>query len=208
MSDDYILRGDDERILGPAGGWVQKKLSFHSDQPPHSFMWRRGTSPRQWKIGIEFSRPWLLPFLLIFIPHRRVVDKPRWWSFRMGWRWDENWPGYIADVIIKFRIDNMVEKLTVLLLALLLTGCGAREVPPTVVTIKEPFEVKVPVAVRREPPPELLVRPMPPLPLFVAPTDPAASSALTADGERLLRALIEELLGRLEAWRAWAEAPD
>lgn len=87
-------------------------------------------------------------------------------------------------------------------------GCGARQAPPTVVTIKEPFEVKVPVAVRREPPAELLVRPMPPLPIFVPPTDPAASSALTADGERLLRALIEELLGRLDAWRAWAEAQD
>ena len=48
----------------------------------------------------------------------------------------------------------------------------------------------------------------PPLPIFVAPADPNASSALTADGERLLRALINDLLTRVAAWEACArDAP-
>lgn len=94
------------------------------------------------------------------------------------------------------------------LLVFTLCGCAAKTVPPTVVTIREPVEVKVPVAVRRVPPQELLVAAKPPLPVFVAPTDPEASSALTAEGERLFRALVEEMLGRIAAWEAWAQAPE
>lgn len=90
-----------------------------------------------------------------------------------------------------------------------LVGCGAKQLPPQIVTIREPIEVKVPVPTRVPPPPELLVPLHPPLPTFVDPTDSTASSALSADGERLLRALIEELLARIAAWEAWATtAPD
>jgi hypothetical protein len=42
------------------------------------------------------------------------------------------------------------------------------------------------------------------LPEFVSPADPAASSALTADGERALRLIILDLQSRLAAWREWA----
>lgn len=89
----------------------------------------------------------------------------------------------------------------------LLAGCGAKQIPPQTVRVVETVEVKVPVPVQRVPPHELFAPIAPPVPIFVSPTDPAASSALTAEGERLLRALIEELLGRLEAWRTWAQDP-
>lgn len=94
-------------------------------------------------------------------------------------------------------------------LALLFAGCGKKPpvVQPTVVTVTETVEVKVPIAVKAEPPAELLAARRLSLPVFVAPTDPQASSALTAEGERLLRGLIEELLAELEAWKAWATAP-
>jgi len=93
-------------------------------------------------------------------------------------------------------------------LTVLLCGCGARTVPPPqIVKMVETVEVKVPVPVVRVPPPELLAPLHPPLPLFVAPESPDASSALTAEGERLLRGLIEELLTRIEAWRTWAQEP-
>lgn len=59
----------------------------------------------------------------------------------------------------------------------------------------------------RVPPAELLAPLTPPLPTVVPPQDPAASSALTAEGERLLRALLAELLTRIAAWEAWAHDP-
>ena len=91
---------------------------------------------------------------------------------------------------------------------LVLTGCG-RKAPPQVlppIRIVETVEVKVPVPVRVPPPAELLALVRPPLPAFVIPTDPGASSALTVEGERLLRALIEDLLTRIAAWEAWAKS--
>lgn len=102
----------------------------------------------------------------------------------------------------------MIKSLCVLGLALAVVDCGAKKVPPTVVRIVEPVEVKVPIPVMRVAPPELLTPVTPTLPVFVAPTDQDASSALTAEGERLLRALINDLLTRIAAWEAWArEAP-
>jgi hypothetical protein len=70
----------------------------------------------------------------------------------------------------------------------------------------ETVEVKVPVAVRAVPPAELTA-PLAadPLPAFVAPTDPAATSALTAAAERDLQQLLLELFTRLRAWTAWAQ---
>lgn len=87
----------------------------------------------------------------------------------------------------------------------LLFGCG-KKVPPTIVREVQTIELKVPVPTRVPAPAELMTPVKPPLPVFVSPADPQASSALTADGERLMRAMIEELLGRIAAWQAWATA--
>lgn len=89
-------------------------------------------------------------------------------------------------------------------------GCGKAPpvLTPTVVRVVETVTVNVPVPVERVPPAELLAPLTPPLPTFVPPAHPGASSALTAEGERLLRALINDLLARIAAWEAWArEAP-
>lgn len=111
---EYVNRGTDMRVGGALGhvlAWIQRTLSFHSETPPFSCVARWGTSPRRYKVGLEWSRPWLLPFFLLFIPHCRVRDRPRWYSFRAGWRFDENWGrgGYVADVIVKLGVDNLVE---------------------------------------------------------------------------------------------------
>lgn len=89
---------------------------------------------------------------------------------------------------------------------LFIIGCHKKPpvvVPPEIRTV----EVLVPTPVKVAPPAELVAAVKPPLPVFVSPSDPAATSGLTAEGERMLRGLIEELLGRLEAWKAWAMAP-
>lgn len=97
-------------------------------------------------------------------------------------------------------------RITLLLCVLFIAGCGPKPVPPKVIIEKivETVEVKIPVTVARVPPAELIAPLHPELPMFTAPTDPEASSALTAEGERLLRALLEELLTRIAAWQAWA----
>ena len=87
-----------------------------------------------------------------------------------------------------------------LIVGIALTGCAGVSL--------ETVEVKVPVAVRAAPPAELTAPlAVDPLPAFVAPSDPAATSALTAAAERDLQQLLLELLTRLRAWAAWA-SPD
>lgn len=89
---------------------------------------------------------------------------------------------------------------------LALAGCSADTARS--VRVVETVRVEIPVAVRREPPAELL-EPYRPgaLPGFVSPSDPAASSALTPEGERRLRLLILDLVTRETAWREWAGSP-
>lgn len=100
----YVNRGPDARILGRFGGWIQGALSFRSPTPPKRWMTRNKNLALFWPA-----------FMSIAIPRRGG----RFWTFRMGWRWDENWGrddtpptppfgGYIADVIIKTRIDHRV----------------------------------------------------------------------------------------------------
>lgn len=98
--------------------------------------------------------------------------------------------------------------LVIVALVLLLAACGKTPpvVAPTIVEVIKTVEVKIPIQVKAEPPPELLAPIKIPLPVFVAPSDAETSSALTVEGERLLRGLIEDLLQRLAAWKAWAEA--
>lgn len=93
----------------------------------------------------------------------------------------------------------------VLILAVMfgILGCAA----PAAVHHATIVDNLVPVPVHREPPAALL-SPVDggPLPEFVAPTDPAASSALTAEGERRLREWLLALRERVDSWRAWATA--
>lgn len=79
---------------------------------------------------------------------------------------------------------------------LLLPGCAFLE---------KPREVRVPVYTHAAPPTELLA----PLEIanaqvFISPTDPQATSALTLDGERAIKHLLLQLLTRIRAWETWA----
>lgn len=95
------------------------------------------------------------------------------------------------------------------LAAMSLTACGKKPpvVQSTIVEVVKTVEVLKPIPVKAQPPAELLTPLQVPLPVFVAPSDPLASSALTIEGERLLRGLIEELLQRITALQDWAKAP-
>lgn len=100
-----------------------------------------------------------------------------------------------------------MKTLTVVVLCMCAVACGGKAPPVVqpprveVVTVKEPVPFRVP------PPAELLAPFTFPLPVFISPFDPKATSALDAEGERFWRGVIEELLQRIEAWKAWASAP-
>jgi hypothetical protein len=100
---DYVNRGPDPRILEriPVIGWLavrlQNWLSFKSDKHP------KGITLLGRKDGGHLALTWP-PFVSIFVPY----GKNRYASFRAGWRHDHNWGGYVADVIVKLRINNVV----------------------------------------------------------------------------------------------------
>jgi hypothetical protein len=89
-------------------------------------------------------------------------------------------------------------------LVLALAVCACDLLPTRTV----PVEVKVPVLVRVLPPPELLAPARPVAPHWVPPTDPAASSCLTPEGERQLKAIVADEVMRRKALEAWAATPE
>ena len=89
MTDRYINRGTDPRIIGPWAGWVQQKLSFRAPMEP---------------VHVLVAFP---PYLSVAIPYRW---KGVWFyaTLRAGWRYDKNWRGYVADIIVKLRMTHVV----------------------------------------------------------------------------------------------------
>lgn len=95
--------------------------------------------------------------------------------------------------------------IVILTTALLVAGCESNPTRDAVCEVQV-VEVKVPVPVRMTPTPELLAAPQfaDGLPVWLEPTDPQASSALTREGETRLRLQLQEMQDRDEAWREWA----
>ena len=92
MTDRYVNRGTDPRILGSWGGWVQQKLSFKAAPEP-----------------LQLLLAWP-PYLSVAIPYpwRARAWGWRYATFRAGWRFDKNWRGYIFDIIVKLRMTQVV----------------------------------------------------------------------------------------------------
>lgn len=86
-------------------------------------------------------------------------------------------------------------------LLVLLPGCAS---PPEVRYVTRTVQVEVPVYTRATPPPELMEQYKPQLPVFVYPDDPKAKAALTSEGIDALWMMINDLVDRNRAWRAWA----
>lgn len=99
-------------------------------------------------------------------------------------------------------------RLLLVLLAVGVVGCGAKKPPVVAPPRVEIVEVDRPVPYRVPPPPELLAPLKLVLPVFVSPSDPEATSALTAEGERIYRQVLELLRGLDAAWKAYAAAKD
>lgn len=89
--------------------------------------------------------------------------------------------------------------LILLCVAIFIVGCGNKKPPVVqpprveVVTVKEPVPVPIQLPAELLAPLKLI------LPTFISPSDPKATSALDAQGERDFRAVIETLLRWREA---------
>ena len=93
----YQLAGTDKRIGGELGkilGGLQRDLSFKSDTPParHAEL-----------IGNVILETTVAPNGRVHYAVAVPRPKGRWATIRAGWRWDHNYPGYIADVVIKLN---------------------------------------------------------------------------------------------------------
>lgn len=85
----------------------------------------------------------------------------------------------------------------------LLAGCCP---DPEPIIQRETITVEVPVQIKTRLPPEIVDGVEVELPEFVQPADPAATSALTAEGERRLKTLLLTVANLRAAVRAWNEA--
>lgn len=192
---EYVHRGTDSRAGGFIGqilAMIQTLGSFRSTKPPKRLGWS------------HFALFWP-PFIGIAVPWDEkddgIVIGKRLATFRAGWRWDPHWEtgGYILDVIIKMR-ETAIPFVVILTISML-SACGAKKsanVVPPAPEIKT-VVVKEPVPIRITPPPELLEPINAPIPVFISPLDPSASSALDVQGERDLRSLLERLYQRIRA---------
>jgi len=89
---------------------------------------------------------------------------------------------------------------SIILSAVLISGCFQGD--PMI--IKEPVELKVPVQVKPDPPEELIKPFVFTMPVFYYPDEKGVTSALKRDDEINIKIMINELIGRDNAWRAWA----
>lgn len=104
---DYVNRGPDPRILehipviGWLSKWLQNALAFHSTNEPAVLGFTFGKQVPPGHVAVQWP-----PFFTVAIPKANR----RYWTFRIGWRWDENWEGggYFPDVIIKFDMSSPV----------------------------------------------------------------------------------------------------
>ena len=91
-----------------------------------------------------------------------------------------------------------------IVLIILMTGCDSRE---TIRHVVDTVSVNVPVIERAAAPPELYRAKLETkfVPVWIAPTDPSASSCLSTHNEMLLKNLIVRDESLLDAWEAYSK---
>ena len=92
--------------------------------------------------------------------------------------------------------------LSLIVIVFLSIGCAVK--PPVIKY--EVVEVKVPIQVKAQAPAELMVDLNIIPPVFIEPSNPKASSALSPEGEKNLKRLLIDYHDRELAWRTWAGA--
>jgi hypothetical protein len=78
-----VNQGKDNRVAGLAVCWAQRHLSWKSQHRPHFFLLGKSTHT---SLGLAWP-----PYIVYNSPS----GKGRWRMFRIGFRYDRNWHGYI-----------------------------------------------------------------------------------------------------------------
>lgn len=94
LDQGCVNQGSDSRVGAPVVCWAQRHLSWKSDhQPPFLLIGRtEGTS-----VGLAWP-----PYLVYNSPDR----SGRWRMFRIGFRYDRDWRGYIFPTAAWKRVSN------------------------------------------------------------------------------------------------------
>lgn len=88
-----------------------------------------------------------------------------------------------------------------ILAIMILSACSKADLPQPIIDV---VDTSIPVLQKDEAPKELFDRSIIKKPVFVSPTNPAATSCLTAPGEGNLKDVILMQNGHLNAWEKWA----
>lgn len=89
-----VNQGSDLRIAAPVVCWTQRRLSWKSEHEPNFVLIGR---PERTHIGLAWP-----PYLVYNSPD----GDGHWRMFRVGFRYDRNWHGYIFPTAAWKRIAN------------------------------------------------------------------------------------------------------
>lgn len=82
-----VNQGSDRRIAGTFICWAQRKFSWKSEHEPHFLLIG---NPRRTSLGLAWP-----PYVVFNSP----AEKGGWNMFRIGFRYDRGWHGYIFPTV-------------------------------------------------------------------------------------------------------------
>lgn len=86
-SQGCVNQGKDRRFAAPVICWAQRHMSWKSNHKPDFLLIG---NPKDTSIGLAWP-----PYFVLNSP----AGKNRWYMFRIGFRYDRNWHGYIFPTI-------------------------------------------------------------------------------------------------------------
>ena len=89
-----VNQGSDRRMFAPVVCWAQRQLSWKSDHEPWFVLLGR---PQRAHLGLAWP-----PYLVVNWPD----DQGRWRVFRIGFRYDRTWRGYIFPTLALKRLPE------------------------------------------------------------------------------------------------------
>lgn len=89
-----VNQGDDRREFAPVVCWLQQRLSWKSEHKPHFA--RIGKADKT-HLGVAWP-----PYLIV----NSRTGSGEWRIFRVGFRYDRNWRGYIFPTMAAKRISH------------------------------------------------------------------------------------------------------
>jgi len=94
VSQGCVNQGSDPRVAATVVCWAQRHMSWKSEHEPHFVL---VGNPERTNIGLAWP-----PYLVYNSPD----GSGRWRMFRIGFRYDQNWRGYIFPTVAWKRVSR------------------------------------------------------------------------------------------------------